>query len=40
MPEAYIALTPVHWFNQVGELEILFTMKMRKDTPFESIAFF
>ena len=39
MPEAYIALTPVHWFYLVGVLVILFTMILRKDTPLVCIAF-
>ena len=39
MPEAYIALTPVHWFYLVGVLVILFTMIFRKDTPLVCIAF-
>ena len=40
MPEAYIALTPVHWFYLVGVLVILFTMILRKDTPLVCIASF
>ena len=39
MPEAYITLTPVHWFYLVGVLVILFTMILRKDTPLVCIAF-
>lgn len=39
MPEAYIALTPVHWLYLVGVLVILFTMILRKDTPLVCIAF-
>lgn len=40
MPEAYIALTPVHWFYLVGVLVILFTMILRKDTPLVALPFF
>lgn len=40
MPEAYIALTPVHWFYLVGVLVILFTMILRKDTPLSALPFF
>lgn len=40
MPEAYIALTPVHWFYLVGVLVILFTMILRKDTHWSALPFF
>lgn len=39
MPEAYITLTPVHWFYLVGVLVILLTMILRKDTPLVCIVF-
>lgn len=39
MPEAYITLTPVHWFYLVGVLVILLTMILRRDTPLVCIVF-
>lgn len=40
MPEAYIALTPVHWFYLVGVLVILFTMILRKIRHWSALPFF
>ena len=39
MSEAYITLTPVHWFYLVGVLVILLTMILRRDTPLVCIVF-
>ena len=40
MSEAYIALTPVHWFYLVGVLVILFTMILRKILHWSALPSF